>query len=60
MKRLNNVFGLCLVLLLGASLLVPSASGETLPSFGNVVIVLGENTDYGTSYNSTNIPYLTS
>jgi|SRR5208337_864059 len=60
MKRLNNVFGLCLVLLLGASLLVPSASGETLPSFGNVVIVLGENTDYGTSYNSTNMPYLTS
>jgi acid phosphatase len=60
MKRLNNVFGLCLVFLLGASVLIPSASGQTLPSFGNVVIVLGENTDYGTSYNSTNMPYLTS
>jgi len=60
MKRLNNMFGLCLVLLLGTSVLIPSASGQTLPSFGNVVIVLGENTDYSTSYNSTNMPYLTS
>jgi len=60
MKRLNNVFGLCLVLLLGTSVLTPSASGQTLPSFGNAVIVLGENTDYSTSYNSTNMPYLTS
>lgn len=60
MNRLKNVFGLCLGLLLGTSVLIPSASGQTLPSFGNVVIVLGENTDYSTSYNSTNMPYLTS
>ena len=60
MKRVRNVFGLCLVLLLGTSVISPSASGQTLPSFGNVVIVLGENTDYSTSYNSTNMPYLTS
>ena len=60
MKRLNNLFGLCLVLLLGTSVLIPSASGQTLPSFGNVVIVLGENQDYSTSYNSKNMPYLTS
>ncbi len=59
MKRLNSVSGICLALLLGASLLIPSALGQTLPSFGNVVIVLGENTDYSTSYNATNMPYLT-
>jgi len=47
-------------LLLGASALIPSASAQTLPSFSNVVIVLGENTDYSTSYNSTHMPYLTS
>ena len=60
MKRLNTLFGLSLVLLLGTLVLIPSGWGETLPSFGNVVIVLGENTDYSASYNSTNMPYLTS
>jgi acid phosphatase len=60
MKRLNNVFGLCLVLLLGTSVIIPSASSQTLPSFGNVVIVVGENQDFATTYNSTNMPYLTS
>jgi acid phosphatase len=60
MKWLTNVFALCLVLLLSASLLIPSAFGQTLPSFGNVVIVLGENQDYSTTYNSKNMPYLTS
>lgn len=60
MKKLSNVFGVCMVLLLGTSVFIPSALGQTLPSFGNVVIVLGENTDYSTSYNSTNMPYLTS
>jgi len=59
MKGLSNVFGLCLVLLLGTSVLIPSASGQTLPSFGNVVIVLGENQNYSTTYNSKNMPYLT-
>ena len=60
MKPLNKVFGLGLVVLLGTSVLIPSASGGTLPSFGNVVIVLGENQNYSTSYNSKNMPYLTS
>ena len=60
MKALCNVVGLCVVLLLGTSGLVPSALGQTLPSFGNVVIVLGENQNYSTSYNPKNMPYLTS
>ena len=33
---------------------------STLPAFGHVIIVLGENQAYSTSYNSTNMPYLTS
>ncbi len=60
MNRLNKVFELCFVSLLGAFALLPTASGQALPSFGNVVIVLGENTNYSTSYNSANMPYLTS
>ncbi len=36
-----------------------SAQSNTLPTFGHVVIVVGENTAYGTSYNSGNMPYLT-
>src|SRR5580704_17339028 len=60
MKRLKNVFGTCLMLLLGTSVLIPTALGQKLPSFGNVVIVLGENQNYTTTYNSKNMPYLTS
>jgi acid phosphatase len=61
MKRLNDMAGLCLLALLSASILIiPSAFGQTLPSFSNVVIVLGENTDFSVSYNSKNMPYLTS
>lgn len=60
MKRINIITGLCLVLLLGTSGFVRSASSQTLPSFGNVVIVLGENQNFTTSFNSTNMPYLTS
>ena len=59
MKRLKNVFGTCLMLLLGTSVLIPTALGQKLPSFGNVVIVLGENQNYTTTYNSKNMPYLT-
>jgi phosphatidylinositol-3-phosphatase len=47
------VFALTLVLAV-------AAQAQTLPTFGHVVIVLGENQAYGTSYNSTNMPYLTS
>lgn len=40
---------------------LPSAQTvATLPTFGHVVIVLGENTAYNASYNSANMPYLTS
>jgi hypothetical protein len=60
MKRLVNIFGVCLLLLLGTSVFIPSALGQTLPSFEHVVIVLGENQNYTTSYNSANMPYLTS
>jgi acid phosphatase len=60
MKLLNNLLGVSVVLLLATSVLISSASAQTLPSFGNVVIVVGENVDYSTSYNSTNMPYLTS
>ncbi|HEY1657749.1 MAG TPA: alkaline phosphatase family protein [Candidatus Sulfotelmatobacter sp.] len=36
------------------------AHSQTLPAFGHVVIVLGENAAYNATYNSTNMPYLTS
>lgn len=60
MNRLKKRFEISLILLLGTFAGVCPASGQTLPSFGNVVIVLGENQNYSTSYNSTNMPYLTS
>jgi phosphatidylinositol-3-phosphatase len=37
-----------------------AAHAQTLPAFGHVVIVLGENVAYSSSYNSQNMPYLTS
>ncbi len=60
MKALSKktVHGLALLLL--TCVLVPSAFSQALPSFGNVVIVVGENQNYSTSYNSSNMPYLTS
>ncbi len=60
MKAFGKKVGLYLSLLLAALVLVPSALCQGLPSFGNVIIVVGENTDFNTSYNSTNMPYLTS
>ena len=60
MKQLSRRSGLCLTICLAVCILAPSAFGQTLPSFGNVVIVVGENTNYSTSYNSSNMPYLTS
>ena len=60
MKGFAKKVGLSLGLLLAALVLVPSAFCQGLPSFGNVVIVVGENTDFSTSYNSANMPYLTS
>ena len=60
MRGFGKKAGLCLSLLLTLSVLVPSALGQGLPSFSNVVVVVGENTDFRTSFNSTNMPYLTS
>lgn len=41
-------------------LAAPSDAQTPASPFGHVVIVLGENTAYTTSYNSKNMPYLTS
>jgi hypothetical protein len=68
MKASSKVPGLCVALLLCASVAAPLACGQassqaepaTLPSFGHVFIVVGENQDYKTTYNSKNMPYLTS
>ncbi len=60
MKGLSRKAVLCLSWWLAMGVLIPSAFCQTLPSFGNVVIVVGENTNYSTSYNSSNMPYLTS
>jgi acid phosphatase len=44
-----------------ATLTVTSGGGGgTMPQFGHVFIVMGENTAYSSSYNSSNMPYLTS
>src|SRR5579859_1167496 len=45
-----------------ASLAFPVALawGQTLPQFGHVVLVIGENHTYKQTYNSTSMPYLTS
>jgi hypothetical protein len=48
---LSQKAGLYLALLLATSALIPSALAQGLPSFGNVVIVVGENQNYSTSYN---------
>jgi hypothetical protein len=42
----------------GATLTVNSTS--TMPQFGHVFIVIGENSAYSSTYNSSNMPYLTS
>src|SRR5574340_493257 len=60
MNRINVITGICLVVLLGTLGFVHSASSQTLPSFGNVVIVVGENQNFTTSFDSTNMPFLTS
>ena len=44
----------------GLSITINSASGGTMPQFGHVFIVMGENTGYSSAYNSSNMPYLTS
>ena len=60
MHGMSKNVGLSLVLFVAASLSIPSAFCQGLPSFSNVVIVVGENQNYSTSYNSGNMPYLTS
>ena len=56
----NKRAGLYLALLLAMAAFVPSALGQALPSFSNVVIVVGENQNNSTSYNMSDMPYLTS
>ncbi len=60
MNGLSKKFLPGLACLLVTSVLVSPAFGQSLPSFGNVVIVVGENQNYSTTYNSSNMPYLTS
>jgi phosphatidylinositol-3-phosphatase len=43
-----------------ASAQAPAATSTTLPAFGHVVIVLGENSTFGQTYNSGAMPYLDS
>lgn len=57
MKTPRKILMLYFAFVLGTAAL---AFGQTLPKFGHVAIVLGENQAYQTSYNSTNMPYLTS
>ena len=68
MKASGKISGVYVALLLCSSVGLPSAFGQapsqparaTLPAFGHVVIVLGENLDYSTTYSKKNMPYLTS
>jgi phosphatidylinositol-3-phosphatase len=62
MKAQRELLASCVAFLLWGSISVPLASAQTptTPTFGHVVIVLGENTDYKKSYNSNKMPYLTS
>ena len=60
MKGPRKKAGLYLALLLAMVAAIPAASAQTLPTFSNVIIVVGENQNYSTSYNSSNMPYLTS
>jgi acid phosphatase len=66
--KVCKVPGLYAALLMSTSIAVPIASGQeppqavpaTLPAFGHVFVVVGENLDYKTTYNAKNMPYLTS
>lgn len=57
---MKNLIVCCVVLAALTLAALPDAHSQTLPTFGHVVLVLGENTAYSTSYNSKNMPYLTS
>lgn len=59
MKKLTASLATLVAFAFTALLALPAQS-QSLPSFGHVAIVLGENTSYTTSYNSKNMPYLTS
>lgn len=62
MNPQHKLIGSYIALLLSACIAAPIASGQTsiTPSFGHIVIVVGENNDYAATYNSQNMPYLTS
>jgi hypothetical protein len=44
----------------GLTITINSGTGGTMPQFGHVFIVIGENSAYSQTYNSTTMPYLTS
>src|SRR2546430_14436336 len=44
----------------GLTITINSGTGGTMPQFGHVFIVIGENSSYSSTYNSSNMPYLTS
>ncbi len=57
MKRLRQITSAASVAALGLAIyftsgpsVAPAAASTTLPAFGHVVIVIGENTDYSTAY----------
>jgi acid phosphatase len=60
MEALAKKSTLCVVLLLATFVPIPAAFCQGLPSFSNVIIVVGENKDFSTTYNSQNMPFLTS
>jgi hypothetical protein len=44
----------------GFSIVITGGTGGTMPKFGHVFIVVGENSAYSQTISSTNMPYLTS
>lgn len=61
LRRLLGLLSLPVVIALAGAFAVPSGaaiSGEGVPAFGHVFLIIGENTDYS-HVTSTNAPYLT-
>ncbi|TAM82205.1 MAG: choice-of-anchor D domain-containing protein [Acidobacteria bacterium] len=60
MRLCRNVIWLIPIFNLLSGLPELLAQAGTMPQFGHVVIVVGENADYNSTYSSSNMPYLTS
>src|SRR5579863_8300302 len=54
---MQKMFAAILLFITGMGL---QAWGQTLPQFGHVVLVVGENHTYAQTYSSASMPYLTS